>query len=401
MRNPSRREFIGSAAAAAVTVGRGVTGKIMGANDQINLAVLGVGQRGLLREAVQFADESGIRIAALCDTWTEKRDMGAAFVKENLGYDPDKLIDYLDVLSRKDIDAVLISTPDHQHCSMLSAAVKAGKDVYVEKPLAFDFTELKSAVADVKSSSQVVQVGTQIRSLPASRGARELYETGKLGKIFKIEQSRNAKVPFWHQKARPDLKESDVDWKRFLFNRKERKFDPDVYSAWMGYREFCLGVHTQLMVHFIDTVHYITGAKHPEKVTALAGTYVYKDQRTCADSMEIIMDYPKDGFLVRYGTFFGSDDGNFFRFFGEDGTLNATRWSWNDPFTIEEKNGKVIGSAPLGKSTHHMKNFFDCIKSREKPSADIEAGFGHAVASLMAEKSIVEGRTVSFTELSL
>lgn len=397
----SRREFLGGAAAAAVTLGSGVTGRILGANDRINLALLGVGQRGLIREAVEFADESGVRIAALCDTWNIKREEGAAYVKEKLGYDPDKMIDYRELFARKDIDSVLIATPDHQHCAMLSAAVKAGKDVYIEKPLAFDFDELRTTVADVKASSRVVQVGTQIRSLPACRGARELYESGKLGKVFKIEQSRNARVPFWHQKARPDLKESDVDWKKFLFNRKDRPFDPDVYSAWMGYREFCLGVHTQLMVHFIDTVHYITGAKYPEKVTALAGTYVYKDQRTCADSMEIIMDYPGEGFLVRYGTFFGSGDGNFFRFFGENGTLNATRWSWDDPFTIEEANGKVTGAAPLGSSTHHMKNFFDCLKSRQKPSADIDAGFGHAVASLMAEKSIVEGRTVSFSELNL
>lgn len=401
MKNPSRREFIGSAAVAAFTVGSGVTGSIAGANDRINLAVLGVGQRGLLREAVQFADESGIRITALCDTWKGKCEQGATYVKEKLGYEPDKLIDYRDVLSRKDIDAVLISTPDHQHCAMLSAAVKAGKDVYIEKPLANDFGELKSAVADVRASGQVVQVGTQIRSLPASRGARELYESGKLGKVFKIEQSRNSRVPFWHQKARPNLKESDVDWNLFLFNREERSFDPDVYSAWMGYREFCLGVHTQLMVHFIDTVHYITGAEFPEKVTALAGTYVYKDQRTCADSMEVLMDYPKEGFLVRYGTFFGSGDGNFFRFFGENGTLNASRWSWDDPFTIEEKDGKATGPAPLGRSTHHMKNFFDCLRSREKPSADIESGLGHAVASLMAEKSIIEGRTVSLKELDL
>jgi predicted dehydrogenase len=401
VKNPSRREFLGTAAVAAVTVGSGVTSNIIGANSRINLAVLGIGQRGLLKEAVQFADESGIRIAALCDTWKDRRDLGAAYVKEKLGYEPDKQIDYQDVFSRKDIDAVLISTPDHQHCAMLSAAVKAGKDVYVEKPLAFDFDELKKSVADVRNSGQVVQVGTQIRSLPASRGARELYESGKLGKVFKIEQSRNAKTPFWHQKARPNLKEAEVDWARFLFNRKGRDFDPDVYSAWMGYREFCLGVHTQLMVHFIDTVHYITGAVYPEKVTALANTYIYKDKRTCADAMEVLMDYPKDGFLVRYGTSFGAGDGNFFRFYGENGTLNASKWSWNDPFTIEEKDGKAAGQAPLGKSTHHMKNFFNCIKSREKPSADIESGLGHAVASLMAEKSIVEGRTVSLEELNL
>ncbi len=401
MKSTNRREFLGTAAVAAVAVGNGVSGSVIGANDRINLALLGVGQRGLIREAVQFAEESGIRITALCDTWKGRPEKGAAYVKEQLGYEPDKLVDYRELFARNDVDAVLIATPDHQHCEMLSAAVKAGKDVYIEKPLANNFAELKTAVADVKASGLVVQVGTQIRSLPASRGAKELYQSGELGKVFKIEQSRNAAVPFWHQKARPNLKEADVDWRRFLFNKAYRPFDPDVYSAWMGYREFCLGVHTQLMVHFIDTVHYITGSAYPYEVTAMAGTYVYRDQRTCADTMEIVMDYPRDGFLVRYSTAFGSGDGNFFRFFGENGTLNASRWSWNDPFIIEEGNGKTTRPAPLGDSTHHMKNFFDCIRSREKPSADIEAGFGHAVASLMAEKSLLEKRAVRADELGL
>jgi len=171
-------------------------------------------------------------------------------------------------------------------------------------------------------------------------------------------------------------------------------------SIGMGYHEFCLGVHTQLMVHFIDTVHYITGAKYPQKATAMAGTYIYDDQRTCADSMEVVMEYPEDGFLVRYATAFGSGEGSFFRFVGENGNLNATRWSWEDPFVIE-KEGEEIGKAPLGESTHHMKNFFDCIRSRKTPSADIDSGFGHSVAALMAEKSILEGRTISTDELSL
>jgi len=389
-----------TAATGVAALGSGVNGSVLGANDRINLALLGVGQRGLIREAVQFAEESGIRITALCDTWKGRPERGAAFIKEKLGYEPDKLVDYQELFARNDVDAVLIATPDHQHCEMLSAAVKAGKDVYIEKPLANNFQELKTAVADVKASGRVVQVGTQIRSLPACRGARELFRSGELGKVFKIEQSRNAAVPFWHQKARPNLKESEVDWKRFLFNKEDRPFDPDVYSAWMGYREFCLGVHTQLMVHFIDTVHYITGAKYPQTVSAMAGTYIYKDQRDCADSMEISMEYPKDGFLARYGTAFGSGEGTFFRFFGQEGALNATRWSWNDPFVIE-KAGKETGKAPLGESTHHMKNFFDCIRSRKTPSADIDSGFGHSVAALMAEKSIVEGRTIRFSDLDL
>lgn len=401
MRNPGRRDFIKSTAVAAALAGIGKSSHISGANDRINLAVLGVGGRGLLREAVQFADESGVRVMALCDTWKERREEGVNYVQEKLGYQPESVIDYRDLLTRKEIDAVLISTPDHQHCTMLSEAVKAGKDAYVEKPLAFDFEELKQAVSDVRSSGRVVQVGTQIRSLPASRGGRELFRSGKLGKVFKIEQARNSRIPFWHGYARPDLKKSDVDWDLFLFNRKHIEFDPDKYSAWMGYREFCLGVHTQLMVHFIDTVHYITGAKYPETVTAMAGTYVHKDQRTCADSMEIVMDYPKENFLVRFSTAFGSGDGSFFKFFGEEGVLNASRWSWNHPFVIERDNGKSIESAPMGQSTHHMKNFFDCIKTRQQPSADIEAGLGHALASLMAEKSLMESRTVSIGEIDI
>jgi predicted dehydrogenase len=136
-------------------------------------------------------------------------------------------LSWQDVLARKDIDAVIIATPDHQHCTQLAAAARAGKDAYIEKPMAMNMKELIMAVDAVKKYNRVVQVGTQIRSLPSSVAARKFVAAGGLGKIIKVEQSRNAWKPYWHGYADPSLKESDVDWKAFLMHVKPRPFDAD------------------------------------------------------------------------------------------------------------------------------------------------------------------------------
>ena len=141
-----------------------------------------------------------------------------------------------------------------------------------------------------------MQIGTQIRSLPASFGARQFIKDGRLGKIFKVEQSRNAYKPYWQGYARPELKEEEVDWNQFLANKRHRPFDPDQYSAWMGYRDFSQGPHSQLMVHFIDLMHFVTGATAPKKVMAMGGTFRWKDSRNVPDSLEVVLEYP-EGFL--------------------------------------------------------------------------------------------------------
>ena len=383
----NRREFVIGAAAAA---------RVLGANERIGIAVIGCGGRGLLTEALQFARECNVEVAAVCDTWRQHRETAAAKVKQAMGNDPKQFVQYQDVLAYKPVDAVLISTPDHQHCTQLMAAIRAGKDAYVEKPMAMDMKELVAAVDTVKKSDRVVQVGTQVRSWAPSVAGRAFVASGGLGKVFKVEQSRNNYRPYWHGTAARPIAEGDADWKAFLMHRKYRPWNADQYAGWYGYHEFSRGPHTGFMAHFADLVHYVTGAKYPKRVVAMGGTYRWKDARTAPDSIEVILEYPDEGFLARYNTTFGTDAGSYLRFIGTRGVMDATRW--NAPWVLSgEGSGEPDRIAkgariPEAETTDHMKNWFECMRSRKTPAAPIDAGYGHAVACIMADEAFLRGR---------
>jgi predicted dehydrogenase len=386
----NRRTFVLSAAAAA---------RAAGANDRIGVAVIGCGSRGLLNEVLQFAKECNVHVAGVCDTWRQQRETAAAKAKAALGAEPKQYVRYQDVLADQSVDAVLISTPDHQHCTQLSAAIRARKDVYVEKPLAMDMKELVSAVDAVKASDRVVQVGTQVRSWAATVGGRGFVSSGGLGKVLKIEQSRNGYRPYWHGTAARPVEESDVDWRGFLMQRPYRPWDADQYAGWYGYREFSRGPHTGFMAHFIDTVHFVTGAKYPSRAVALGGIYRWKDKRTAPDSIEVILEY-EEGFLARYNTTFGTNDNSFLKFIGTRGVMDATRW--NAPWVVSgagsQEPDRIAPDTKIAEveSTHHMKNWFECMRTRRTPAASIDAGFGHAVACIMGDEAFARGRRIVF-----
>jgi predicted dehydrogenase len=384
----SRRTFVTAAPLAALR-----PEKVLGANDRISVAVIGCGGRGLTGEVLQFQKDTNTELTVVCDTWRQHREQAAAAVQKASGREPKMAVHYQDVLAMKDVDAVVISAPDHLHCTMLRDAVDAGKDVYVEKPLAMNMKELVDAVDAVKRSKRVVQVGTQVRSFPSSVSAKAFVGSGGLGRIFKIEQSRNGYRPYWHAYAERPVEESDVDWRAFLQNRKYRQWNHDQYAGWYGYREFSLGPQTGFMSHFVDLVHYVTGAKFPKHVTAFGGTYRWKDERTAPDSFEAILEYP-EGFLVRYNTTFGTDANSFLKFFGTRGVMDATNWA--DPWVLAPQEGEPDSvrpgtTIPQLESTPHMKNWLECLRSRKEPAAPIEAGYQHAVATLMADESWVRG----------
>jgi len=175
------------------------------------------------------------------------------------------------------VDAVTIASCDHQHTTHLEAAARAGKDAYCEKPLGKELRKLQSACDAVKEAKITVQVGTQLRSFPSFTGCRELYKTGILGTVGRIEQCRNGEQPYWYSYIK-DVKQEDVDWKEFLMDCPMRPFDPVVYSGWYGYREFSDGPVPGLGSHFIDLVHYITGARFP--TSCVYGRHVHVEGRT-------------------------------------------------------------------------------------------------------------------------
>lgn len=399
----NRRHFLRHTAAALTAASYS---RVLGANDRIRVANVGCGRRGLLREVLQVKDDAQADVTVVCDTWKQKRDKAVEQVKEATGRTPFATPRIADVLSRDDVDAVIIGTPDHLHCTQLIEAIRAGKHVYVEKPLAMNMKELVRAYDVVKQSNRIVQVGTQMRSYPQSAGAKEFVTSGRLGPILKVEQVRNGYSPYWMSYggeafANEKPAEGDVDWKAFLGDRKARAFDPAQYQNWYGYREFSRGPHTNLMVHFIDMVHFVTGVPYPRRVVAMGNTYRWKGAFDAPDSVEVALEYA-EGFLVRYCTLYGNSAGNLAKWYGTLGTLDAKNLSARETWTASgEGSGEpdkltTVIDLPKTEPVPHMKNWIDSIRAGRQPIAPIEAGYGHSVAVILADEALATGRRMIY-----
>jgi predicted dehydrogenase len=401
----SRRKFLKTAASgsAALALSAVSYGRVIGANDRLSIGIIGCGGRSLgshMPDIHKHSDSQNVEITAVCDPWRLRREEAAAKVKEWFGREARQFSSYRDLLALKDVDAVTIASCDHQHTTHLEAAAKAGKDVYCEKPLAMDFEKLCKTYDAVKEAKIVVQIGTQLRSLPSFTGCRELYKTGILGIVSRIEQCRNGEQPYWYSYVK-DVKEQDVDWKEFLMDRPARPFDPVLYSGWYGYREFSDGPVPGLGSHFIDLVHYITGAQFPTSCVCLGGTFTWKDEHkfTCPDHVQALWIYP-EGFMVSYSTNFGNGSGNSFKIFGDEGVLDMV--DWMAPVLTAEgggkRKGKIRGKNPVQEVQRpdHFLDWLQCIRSRQTPNASIEAGYQHAVACLMAVRSFDSGKRMIY-----
>ena len=398
----SRREFVGTTLVATTTAAS--FARILGANDRISIGIIGCGDRGrqaLMKEIMEFQEQTNVEITAVCDPWRQMREQAVAQVKETSNREPAQFAHYGDLLALKNVDAVTIATPEHQHCTQLIAAARAGKDAYVEKPLAMNMEELIQAVDTVKKYDRIVQNGTQIRSLPQALAAREFIASGRLGKTLKAAQARNGSKPYWLQYAERPVKETDVDWKAFLMHLKPRPFDAKQYAGWYGYREFSRGPHTTQGLHFIDTVHFITGAGVPSRAVAHFGTFRYKDGWTVPDSVEMVFEYP-EGFVVRYGQFFGNSAGRDNRIYGTRGSIDCGDWSWDGEWPVSgegsDEPDKVENGTKLPRveSVPHMKNWLECLRTRKAPNAPMAAGYAHAVAGIMADESFIRGKRMAY-----
>lgn len=398
MENHTRRTFIAQSAAASTLFL--IPSQSRADNDTITIGIIGCGNRAqtaLMQEIIRFKNEQNAEIVAVCDVWSEPREAAAKIVEDAWGKRPKLYENYRDVLADDSINAVVIATPEHTHATYLTHAIEAGKDVYCEKPLAYTIEELRMCTDAVKASDRVVQIGTQLRSYPSFTGCKKIVSEGALGNIIKISQVRNSAKPYWLRYKAP-INENDTHWDTFLHNKKERPFDGDQHTTWYGYKDFSLGAITSLMCHYIDLVHYITGAKYPNSAVTMNGNYAFKDQRTQNDSVHTLLDYP-EGFMVSFSTCFGNGSGNYTRFQGTKGLLDAT--NWREPFlsgegASDENPVKEKGRVADVDIPQHMENWLECMRTRKKPNADIDAGYQHAIATLLSNESIVQKRRMAY-----
>ena len=382
---PNRRSFLiaGGMTALAST-------RALGANDMLRIGVIGAG--GRMNLLLDCADKVGpCQIVAVSDVYGPRRDA----VKERSGGLATTHVDYHEVLD-KDLDAVLIASPDHWHVRMAVDALAAGKDVYLEKPVTHTIEEGAALTHAVRSSKQILQCGMQQRSWPHFRDAVDLIQGGSLGQVVQVRT-------YWWQNyggrikpAKPVDTEA-LDWKRWLGGAPEQAFSEEKFYRWRWFWDFGGGAMTDLFTHWIDVVHWAMKADQPRAVQMLADKYVF-EQWDCPDTVQAALRYP--GFDVVYEGMMASsiDDGGL-EFRGTEGTLKINR---NGMGVYREgvpgNQNPVLKDESFRDGTYaHMQNFFDCVKTRREPNAPVEAGVAAARAGQMANLAYKKGGQITGT----
>jgi predicted dehydrogenase len=399
----------------------------MGANDRVRVACVGFSDRHRASHVPPFkalAKEMNFEMVALSDLWNRRRDEGKAYLEKQLGGTIQTYRNNEELYSAKGIDAVFISTADFQHALHTIEAVKAGCDTYTEKPLAETMEDNRAVLKAVKESGKIVQIGSQRRSGENYWAAEEFIKSGKFGDIKMVELMWNVNQPGrWR---RPELtsilKESDIDWKRFLMNRPADTFDPRKYLEYRLFWPYSSGIPGQWMSHQIDTVHWFTGLKHPNSVVANGGIYQWNDGRKNADTMTVVFDYGQGnkGFQVQFTSRFSNGAGGTKEiYYSNGGELNLDTNMISPNGGLQEREAKAMGmqanllptmkiegakvasDANTGNDPltfNHVKNWMECVRSRKTPNAPIEAGYQHSIATIMSNAAYRTGQRVTFDE---
>jgi predicted dehydrogenase len=377
---------MGAAAMSAASYSR-----ILGANDKINLGLIGCGGRG--RGVMgTFMNTTRVNVTAVCDVYSARIDQAKSKAAEARTF-----TDHRKVLEQRDVDAVLIATPDHWHAGCAIDALNAGKDVYCEKPLTLRIEEGPAIVKAARVNNRVCQVGMQQRSGQHYIQARDEYiKTGKLGKITLART-------WWHgngahlMKAPPELKTqpSNLDWARFLGPVKWRDWDPQQYWNFRAYLDFGGGQITDLFTHWIDVVHMFMEQDNPVAAVASGGVYCYKDGRTAPDTICALLEYPAEWTATFEATLSPGVTGAGVEICGTEGRLGITRGSFE--FYPKEKGAKpTVVKSPRDQTIDHVENFLDCVRTRKRPNGDVYVGHRSAMASHLANIAYVQKRRIHF-----
>jgi predicted dehydrogenase len=434
----SRRNFIRTTTAATAGVALSNLDvlrpeRVLGANDRVRVAIVGASDRTMssLVPAFQMKAEAlNFELVAVCDIWKKRREeTPAALVKKYNIKEPAKVRNTEELYAMKGIDAVIIGTADFQHAYHAIEAVKAGKDVYAEKPFANIMSDAREALKVIGGSKQVFQVGTQRRSTTSYIRAKEYLDSGKFGDVVMAEMTWNVNQPGrWRRPSVvPTLREDDTDWKRYLINRDPKiPFDARKYLEFRLFWPFSSGIPCQWMVHQIDTVHWFMDIPHPRSVVANGGVYFWKDGRTNFDTMTAVFDYhdaKKDkAFQVLYTSRMTNEAGGIKEiYYSNGGTLNLDTNKVTPEGGLKENHAKAMGKtanllAPLtlsdeggvetaadtGKDPQteaHMRNWMECVRNRnQKTNADINAAYNHSVALCMTIAALHTGKKVTFDD---
>ncbi len=435
MMDGTRRTFLQAASAAtlAATPQAGEKTSIA-ANDRIQFALIGAGGMGM-GDARLAASIPGNRLVAVCDVYDGRLQRS----KELWGNGIFTARDYREILARKDVDAVIIATPDHWHARITIDALEAGKDVYCEKPMVQKVEQGKAVIAAQQKTGRILQIGSQYVTSIIYQKTRDLIQAGAIGQLNMVEAwlDRNTATGAWQYSIPPDASPENIDWDRFLGEAPKRPFEPIRLFRWRNYRDYGTGVAGDLFVHLLSGLHLATGSLGPTRVFATGGLRYWNDGRDVPDVMLALLDYPATsrhpGFNVALRVNFKSsvaEEQFGFRFIGSEGiiqagpsvTLSKTPRETEPGFTIstfpkkvqeqflKEYRTKYPPAAPAadrmrpleesrflpprGYDAHleHHKVFWSAVRARKPVLEDAVFGFRAAGPALLSNTSYFEQR---------
>ena len=389
----TRRSFLAATTAGAFSAAS--ARRVWGANDRIRLGIIGTGSRGrhLMREANKVG---GVEWVAVCDVWDERMEQGA----EAAGMPVERVPDHRSLLDRADVDAVFITTVDHHHAHMTDAAVRAGKDVYVEKPLTSEPMQGHEVAKAVQETGQIVQVGMQQRSMDVFREAKERFvDSGVLGTVNMVRTVWNGNSGYLVEPP-PGMehKPPGLNWEAYLGWLPQIPWDPRRYFNRFAYWDISTGGQTGgLFVHMVDVVHWYLDVFKPEAAVAMGGIYTYDDGRNTPDNINLVLEYEPDlnvTFEATITTQRGEAD---IVFFGKGGRLSIFRGGYNfqpargsDAAPAERRSQGYTGDV------EHIGNWLSAVRNRTQPSATVIDGHYSSMACHLGNMAYQQKKRVDW-----
>ena len=438
----SRRTFMNSAAMTTLALAASrvhplfaerTAAALRSPNGNIQLALIGAGIQGQgdTRTALQVP---GVKLIAVADCY----DGRLAHAKELWGSDIFTTRDYREILSRKDVDAVLIATPDHWHKQAAVDSLRAGKDVYLEKPMIHLYSDGPEIIRAANDTNRILQVGSQRVSSIVYAKAKELLASGAIGKLNMVTAhwDRNSSIGAWNYSVPPDASPETCDWPRFLGSAPSIPFSAERFFQWRKWKAYGSGVAGDLFVHLFSGTHFITGSHGPTRAMAAGGLRYWKDGRDADDVLLALFDYPEGFNLSLHVNFIdGGEESEGFLFTGSEGlmeingrtnTVTVTRTpaatepgysistfaeatqkafldKYQEKYPIQHPSGPPpheleMFAAPPGYSDSydHFRNFFESVRSRKPVVEDPTFGFRAAGAALLGNVSVDRGSVVQW-----
>jgi predicted dehydrogenase len=403
-------------------------------NDNIQIALIGAGGMGQ-GDAEMATSLPGVKLIAASDCY----DGRLQHMKETYGPATFTTRNYQEIVARKDIDAVIIATPDHWHSRISIDCLNAGKHVYCEKPMVHAIEEGKTVINAQEKSGKVFQVGSQYRSSLMYQKAHELYKSGAIGKLNTVEAwlDRNTAIGAWQYTIPPDANTTTCDWNQFQGNAPKHDWDSKRFFRWRNYRDYGTGVAGDLFVHLITGLHTVTDSIGPNRIYATGGLRYWKDGRDVPDVMLATMDYPETdtnpafNFVLRVNFKSGVDESFGVKFIGSDGTMTVSftdldlekvprpeqfdytissfsnemqkrlREAWDakhPPASVStlSPDGSEKFSSKVSPHISHHQNFYRSIREGAPLIEDATFGLRAAGPALLTNQSLFENKIMAW-----